>query len=727
MSTHKHFDKICCIAIALCLVLTVVMMNAEAFGITAKATVMGYEEKLFADDRVHTIDILMDDWDGFIATCEDEEYVVCSVVIDGEPFKNVAIRAKGNTSLSSVAAYGNDRYSFKIEFDHYDNASTYYGLDKISLNNIIQDNTYMKDYLVYTMMDEFGVASPLCSYVYITVNGEDFGLYLAVEALEESFLVRNYGNDYGDLYKPDSMSMGGGRGNGQDFDMDEFMGEMETEGSTDTQTENNSTSSGSSMFPSGGNIPNMGDFSGMGNMPNMGDFDISDMTGGDFDISDIMGGDFGNMMGGFGMGSSETKLQYIDDDPDSYSTIFGSAKTKVSTADKERLIASLKSLSSYENLDEALDMDAVLRYFVVHNFVCNGDSYTGSIIHNYYLYEEDGALSMLPWDYNLAFGGMFGGNATSSVNDPINSPVSGGTGEDRPMIGWIFSNEEYTALYEQYFDSFIAEFFESGYVTDLINSTIEMIAPYVEKDPTKFCTYEEFELGSATLLEFCELRAESVRAQLDGTIGKTSETQDESTFVNADHITISDMGSMGGGMGGGFGGDMPNRGDMGDFNRDDFSQTRPENSTDASASGEATASRTSMQNLSGSFGGQMPEGFNGQLPEGFEDFSGQLPEGFEDFNGELPEGFDGSLPENFSGLSGGPSTTAPADGTEETTGGGQSGMTRPDNMGNMNGSFPSTSGGSAGNGTGTGVLLLVSILVLGAGLAVAFVFKGREI
>ena len=34
----------------------------------------------------------------------------------------------------------------------------------------------------------------------------------------------------------------------------------------------------------------------------------------------------------------------------------------------------------------------MIRYFVVHNFVCNFDSYTGSMIHNYYLYEEDGQL-----------------------------------------------------------------------------------------------------------------------------------------------------------------------------------------------------------------------------------------------------------------------------------------------------------------------------------------------
>ena len=36
--------------------------------------------------------------------------------------------------------------------------------------------------------------------------------------------------------------------------------------------------------------------------------------------------------------------------------------------------------------------DAVIRYMAVHNFLCNDDSYTGMMVHNYYLYEEDGVL-----------------------------------------------------------------------------------------------------------------------------------------------------------------------------------------------------------------------------------------------------------------------------------------------------------------------------------------------
>ena len=128
---------------------------------------------------------------------------------------------------------------------------------------------------------------------------------------------------------------------------------------------------------------------------------------------------------GGGMGSDDVKLRYIDDDPDSYSNIFQNAKTDITKADQARLIASLKALSEGESLEGVLDIDKVLRYFVVHNFVRNGDSYTGSMVHNYYLYEEEGRLSMIPWDYNLAYGTFQGGDAGSEVNAPIDTPEIG--------------------------------------------------------------------------------------------------------------------------------------------------------------------------------------------------------------------------------------------------------------------------------------------------------------
>ena len=57
-------------------------MNGQALGVQPASRVMGYEARLFDTARVHAIDIVMDDWDSFLGTCENEEYASCAVVID---------------------------------------------------------------------------------------------------------------------------------------------------------------------------------------------------------------------------------------------------------------------------------------------------------------------------------------------------------------------------------------------------------------------------------------------------------------------------------------------------------------------------------------------------------------------------------------------------------------------------------------------------------------------
>lgn len=535
MSTHKQFDRICALAVALCLLVTLLLYSVPRSGVRAASAELGYESLLFSTDRVHTLDIAIDDWEGFLSTAQSEEYTVCDVTVDGEIFRDVGIRGKGNTSLSQVSSMDSQRYSFKVEFDQYDSSRSYHGLDKLCLNNLIQDNTLMKDYLTYQMMLAFDAAAPLCSFVWVTVNGEDWGLYLAVEAVEDSFLRRNYGSGHGQLYKPDSMNMGGGRGNGRDFDMKDWQ---------EGQEKGSAAPSAPPQDFSGGRGGNRGQPSEMPAMPE--NFDPSALFAQgqppaipeNFDPAAQFGGDKGGFGGG--MGSSDVKLQYIDGDPDSYANIFDNAKTEITDADKTRLIQSLVALGRLDG--SAVDVEAVIRYFVVHNFVVNGDSYTGNMVHNYYLYEDSGLLSMLPWDYNLAYGGFQGGSAASSVNDDIDAPLSCTGNGDRPMMDWLLQGDEHTELYHQFF----AAFLDSVDPQAIIDQAYGLIAPYVERDPTKFCTYEAFEAGVGALKTFCDLRAQSVRAQLAG----------DDTPIDTTGLDLSAMGSMN--MAGGF--DRGNRG-----------------------------------------------------------------------------------------------------------------------------------------------------------------------
>ena len=618
MLRTKKADRIVCVATVVMLLISVCLWGMVEPVRGSGSHTVGYESLLFDQSTVHTIDITMDTWDDFIQNATAEEYTECRMVIDGEPFSHVAIRAKGNTSLSSVASLGSTRYSFKVEFDHFMKGMTYHGLDKLSLNNLIQDATMMKDYLAYTLMNRMDVPASLCSYVQITVNGEPWGLYLAVEGVEDAFMDRN-GITKGELYKPDSMSFGGGRGNGRNFDFEQFRvkDEETADASPDAETTpapaseqsgDGASFGGSSgeqapqggFAPSGGgtqqgteNLPDFsasdgnsaspapdtsaqpdqtpqGGFAPSGGSAQQGTENLPDFSalggniaspapdnGGSFQPPDFGGdrpeGGPGGGFGGFnfGMGSEDVKLIYSDDNPDSYSNIFNNAKTKIKTRDKTRLIEALRKLNAKEDLEKTVNQDEVIRYLAVHNFLCNDDSYTGMMVHNYYLYEEKGRLSIIPWDYNLGFGGFSAGSdATSTVNSPMDSPVSGGTVESRPLIAWIFSDENALNAYHEAYSRFLAENIENGWLEWEISRVQTLITPYLEKDQSAFYDMEAFEKAVATLRTFCEKRALSLRGQLEGTIPSTSSGQRNSdALIDASEISTADMGSMNTGNG----------------------------------------------------------------------------------------------------------------------------------------------------------------------------------
>ena len=460
MLKHRYTDIICITAAVAACVLAVLFLSAEQLGIRAASSAPEYSRRLFDDSYVHTLDIRIGDWDAFLAAATEENYTECDVEIDGEVFSSVGLRAKGNNSLRLVNEYGLERYSLKIEFDHFQDGNTYYGLDKLSLDSSYQDNSYMKNYLAYDMMDYMGVPSPLCSYVRVTVNGEDWGLFLAVEEPEEAFARRNYGADHGKLYKPDYRSL---------------------------EAENR-----------------------------------------------------------------DVALQYTTEDPADYDNIFRNAKFDIDAEDQARLIGALKTLSEGTDLESAVNVDEVLRYFAVQVFVVNLDSYLGRTGHNYFLYEEDGIISMLPWDYNLAFATYSLGmpdpinDAELYVNYPIDTPASGEIMTNRPLYHNLMKNEEYFAKYHAYFDEFIREYFESGYFVKKTAETVKMISPYVKKDPTAFCSYEDHLTAVRTITDFCMLRAESVRGQLSGEIPSTIRGQQEDTEsrVDASEVWLPDMGEI---------------------------------------------------------------------------------------------------------------------------------------------------------------------------------------
>lgn len=430
MIAHKHITKIIAagMAAAVCLCLCTVAFSGPIAAAAGETGItMAYETALFDTSSVLEVNIRMDeaDWNDMLANATAEEYYQCDVEIGGTTFYRVAIRPKGNTSLTSIASDPTtDRYSFKLEFDHYVDGQTCFGLDKLILNNNYADATNMKEALIYDMYQYLGADASLYNYAKISVNGEYWGVYLALEAVEDSFLLRNYGVQDGELYKPDSMNIGGGKDFG-DFNADDI------------------------------------DF---------GDLDLGDMTPPDRNAApaeqktaaagerpaDDFG--FGGGKGGFSMSGGGADLNYTDDELDSYETIWDGEITDTTKADHKRVVTALKNISEGTDLETYMDVDNLLRYMAVHIFSVNEDSLSGMMAYNYYLYEAGGKLNLIPLDYNLALGGMGRSNdATSVVNDAIDNAFSGTT-----FFDTLMENETYHSQYYAYLQQLVSEYIDGG-------------------------------------------------------------------------------------------------------------------------------------------------------------------------------------------------------------------------------------------------------------------------
>ncbi len=627
---------------------------------------MEYESKLFDTDEIISVDIRMDsdEWSKMLSNAMSEEYYVCDVVINGLKVKNVAIRPKGNTSLSAIAMDPDtDRYSLKLEFDHFVEGQTCYGLDKLILNNNYADATNMKEAVIYDMFQYIGAEASLYNYAKVSVNGEYWGVYLALEGVEDSFMLRNFGTQDGELYKPDSMEMGGGKSSSSGSSS-RSMPNMPSapnmpSGMPDMSSMPNFGSFDPSNMTDMGNVPNfsggMPDFGG--GMPDFGSFDPENMP-------DM--GDFKPSGGGFSMGGNGANLNYTDDELDSYSTIWEGSLSGTSKADHKRVITALKNISEGNELEKYLDVDNILKYMAVHVFSVNQDSLSGSMAHNYYLYEYKGQLNMFPWDYNLSFGGMSmgsSGDATDMVNDAIDTPFSG-----TKFFDALLSNEEYLERYHAYLRQLVDEYVNGGRFDEVYSRIRSQIDSLAETDPTAFYNYDEYKTAVGLLYETVKLRAKSIEGQLDGVIPATDAAQrkDSSSFVDASYIDVEAMGkfSMGGGGFGGFGGRSgEDSGETSDGSSSEVVNTvhrggRGRNSRGFGGQGGGfPGSRSSGNSTSDSSASSVP---NGRSTVSGDSNSQPFPSGgsFGRQNGEFPSGFGGMPSEeggerpSFSGMPG---------------------------------------------------------------------------
>jgi spore coat protein CotH len=378
---------------------------------------------------------------GMLGTDTNPIWVTADLDFNGQTWTNIGMRFKGNSSLMSTWGSGDYKLPFKLDFDKFEDDypqidnQRFYGFEQVSFSSNWSDDSLLRERITADIFREAGVpASHTAFYAVYVDYGEGpvyFGLYTAVEVVDDTVIETQFNDDNGNVYKPE--------GTGAAF----------AEGSFDEESlskENNEDEA---------------------------------------DYSDVR-------------------------------ALYDALHSETRTTDPEAWRSELESV---------FNADGFLRWLAVNTVVQNWDTY-GQMAHNYYLYNNEGVLTWIPWDNNMAMmegmGGGFmrprdgenppsaGGNAPGG-----GMPAGGGPGFGRvsldlesvndswPLIRYLIDDPVYHDMYVGYVSDTINGVFAPEKVTARMQELHDLIAPYVAQETegyTNLSSPEAFDTALTDLI-----------------------------------------------------------------------------------------------------------------------------------------------------------------------------------------------------------------------------------
>jgi spore coat protein CotH len=154
-------------------------------------------DPIFDPLKLHELRIEIDpaDWAALKANYLTNQYYAANMTLDGESLKQVGVRSRGKGSRSDT------KPGIKIDTNKYVSGQRFHGLKSLQVLNSIQDSSFLRDIVAYTVYEAAGIAAPAISTSKMYVNGEYVGVYLLEETIEEPFLQARFGEQSGTTYK----------------------------------------------------------------------------------------------------------------------------------------------------------------------------------------------------------------------------------------------------------------------------------------------------------------------------------------------------------------------------------------------------------------------------------------------------------------------------------------------------------------------------------------------
>lgn len=142
-------------------------------------------------------------------------WVPADLHADGQVWKNIAIRLKGNASLQTAWKKGTYALPFRIHTDKFEDTypeiknQRFHGFKKLTFYTSDQDTSAVRSAIASEIFREAGAPCPISVPAQLFLDrgdGQvlDLGIYEMTEVPDNPMLNRLFGNDSGNLYKPES-------------------------------------------------------------------------------------------------------------------------------------------------------------------------------------------------------------------------------------------------------------------------------------------------------------------------------------------------------------------------------------------------------------------------------------------------------------------------------------------------------------------------------------------
>ena len=144
----------------------------------------------------------------------EPDYFPVTVKFRGKAWNNVGFRLKGNSTLNTAWRAGIYKLPFRLNFDKFAaqfpeiTDQHFYGFNGLSFSPGAKDNSLIREKITADIFRKAGVPTPQTAFYKVFIDFGDglkyCGVYCAVEFPEDNMIKAQFGQESGNIYKPES-------------------------------------------------------------------------------------------------------------------------------------------------------------------------------------------------------------------------------------------------------------------------------------------------------------------------------------------------------------------------------------------------------------------------------------------------------------------------------------------------------------------------------------------